>query len=375
MDESPLRTLHINTARGWRGGEQQSFYLIQGLRERGHVAEAVVQPKEEYARRLKAVDVKPHEVRMRGEWDVVAALRLRRLLREGRYDVAHAHTAHAHMMLVLAAWRLRPRPTVIVSRRVDFSLHKAPFGLSRLKYMMGVDRFVTTSAFIREVMIRDGLDGDRIRVVHSTQDPARFRDVEVGPLREELGIPPDAPILGNVAALVDHKGQRYLLDAMPAMLEALPELRLVIVGEGELRGALTAQAEALGIADRVIFTGHRNDVLRFYGVFDVFVLSSKMEGVGGVTLEAMGMDCPVVATDAGGVPEVVRDGVNGLVAPRCDPEPLARAVIRMFTDADLRERCVAAGRRTVTEDFCVDRMVEKTLAVYREALGEPPMGR
>ena len=375
MDEAPLRTLHINTARGWRGGEQQSLYLVQGLRERGHVAEAVAQPDEEFVQRVKAIGATVHEIRMRGEWDLLAAWRLRRLLREGRYDVTHAHTGHAHMLLALAAWRLRPRPLVIVSRRVDFSLHKAPFGLSRLKYMMGVDRFIAIGEFIREVMIRDGLDDGRIRVVHSSQDPARFRNVEVGALRAELGLPPGAPVLGNVAALVGHKAQCDLLDAMPAVLEALPDLRLVIVGEGELRGALTAQAEALGIADRVVFAGYREDVLRFYHLFDVFVLSSKMEGLGGVSLEAMAMGCPVVATDAGGVPEIVRDGVNGILAPRRDPAALARGVIRMFRDADLRKRCVARGRRTVTEDFCADRMVEDTLAVYREALRERAMRR
>ena len=368
-DGGRLRTLHINTARGWRGGEQQSFYLINGLIERGHVAEAVCQPGEEYAKRLKAAGVTVHEIRMRGEWDLWAARRIGRVMGRGGFDVCHMHTAHAHMMGVMGSWFTRNKPARIVSRRVDFSLHKAPFGLSKIKYMLGVDRFITTSEFIRQVMIDDGIDGAKITAVHSCQDPARFEGVEVGDLKVELGIPPDAPVLGNVSALVDHKGQRYLLDAMPLILAEMADLILVIVGEGQLREQLTAQADRLGIGDHVIFTGHRNDVLRFYAIFDVFVMSSKMEGVGGAMLEAMGMDIPVVTTNAGGMPEVVRDGVNGVLVERCNPPSLAEGALRMFGDGDLRRRCVEGGRKTLTEDFCVDRLVEKTLAVYQDVLG------
>ena len=358
----------MNTARGWRGGEQQSFHLMQGLLKRGHVAEAVCQPGEEFAKRAKEAGIPTLEIRMRGEWDLWAARRVGRAMVRGAYDVCHAHTAHAHMIAVAARWFASAKPALIVSRRVDFSLHKAPFGLSKLKYMLGVDRFVSVSDYIRRVMVSDGLDGSRIEVVRSCQDSARFENVEAGALKEELGIAPDAPVLGNVSALVGHKGQRYLLDAMPKILEEAPNLALVIVGDGKLRGALTAQARRLGIEDRVVFAGHRDDVLRFYRIFDVFAMSSEMEGMGGAILEAMGMGCPVVATNAGGIPEVVQDERNGLLVQRCDPDALAKGVLRMLQDADLRRRCVEGGQRTLREEFSVDTLVENTLAVYRDVL-------
>lgn len=365
-----LRTLHINTARGWRGGEQQSFHLMQGLIERGHAADAVCQPEEEFAKRAKDAGIPTIEIRMRGEWDLWAARRVGRAMERGAYDICHAHTAHAHMVAVAGRWFAPAKPALIVSRRVDFSLHKAPFGLSKLKYMLGVDRFVTVSDCIRQVMVADGLEGSRIAVVHSCQDPARFENVQAGALKEELGIAPSAPVLGNVSALVGHKGQRHLLDAMPKMLEEMPNLVLVIVGEGALRGALTAQARGLGIEGHVVFAGHRDDILRFYRIFDVFAMSSEMEGMGSAILEAMGMGCPVVATNAGGIPEVVRHERNGLLVERRNPGALANGVLRMLRDAELRRRCVEGGQRTLREEFSVDTLVENTLAVYRDVLAK-----
>lgn len=366
---SKLKTLHINTARGWRGGEQQTFFLMDGLRRRGHGAEAVCQPGEECARRLKAAGFPVHEVRMRGEWDVLAARRVGRLMADGGFDVCHMHTAHAHMVGALALWFCRRRPAMLVSRRVDFSLHKAPFRLSRLKYSLGADHFLTVSEFIRGVMIADGVPSGKITAVRSCQDPARFQGVAVGDPRRDLGMPEGAPVLGNVAALVGHKGQKYLLGAMPRILEEIPGLVLVILGEGELRGALEEQAERLGIGESVVFAGFREDVLCFYALFDVFAMSSVMEGLGTALLDAMGMSCPIVATNAGGIPEVVRDGVNGILVEKADPDALAEGVLRMFRDEGLRRRCVEGGRKTLAEEFSADRLVEGTLGVYWEVIG------
>jgi len=366
-----MRTLHIDTEHTWRGGEQQALYLMKGLVERGHDADAAAQPRSLFAERVRAAGIRVAAVRMRGEFDPVAVVRLSALIRERRYDVVHMHTSHAHSLGVGSAALSGVRPACIVSRRVDFSIHKLPFRLSGLKYRWGVDRYITVSRFIRSVLIQDGIPAHKITAVHSCSDLSRFEGVDTSGLREEFGIPRRSRVIGNIAALVGHKGQIYLVDALPHILQRFPDLVCFIVGEGVLRESLEQRVCELGIQDHVIFAGFRADALRFYNLFEVFVISSHMEGLCTSVQEAFALGTPVVVTNAGGLTEMVEDGVNGLVAEKRNPRALAAGVIRMLEDRHLRRRCADAGRRTLETRFSVERMVEGTLRVYEQVLSGP----
>jgi glycosyltransferase involved in cell wall biosynthesis len=364
--EPPLRTLHVNTARTWRGGEQQTLYLAAGLRERGHVAEIVAQPGSPLAERAREKGVPVHEVRMRGEWDLLGAWRVAGVMARGRYDTVQAHTSHAHVVAGLASWMVRRRPKRLVSRRVDFSASRHFLGW--LKYRVWYDRYIAVSEAVKRVMIGDGVPAEDIHVVNSTVDLARFEGVEVGDLRAELGLPADAILIVNAAYLVEHKAQKYLVGAMPEVLAAFPNAYCILVGDGELRPDLERQVDELGIRDHVVFTGFRPDALRFIKGADIACTSSQEDGLGNSVQEAMGLRTPIVATNAGGIPEMVADDVNGIVVERRDPHALAEGLIRMLRDRELAARCVAAGRHVVETRFSVPQMVEKTLAVYREVL-------
>ena len=367
-----MRILHIDTERTWRGGEQQALYLMKGLIERGHEAHALAQPQCPFAERARKAGVPVIEMRMRGEADPIAIIRIARLMRKERYDIAHMHTSHAHTLGVAAAALSWTGIRRIVSRRVDFSIHKLPLRVSGLKYKWGVDRYVSVSDFIRSVLIQDGIPPEKITTVHSCNDPARFDGVSAEGLRKEFGISPDARIIGNVAFLVDHKGQIFLVDALPEVLERFPELVCFIIGEGELREPLEARVRELGIQGHVIFAGFRSDALRFYKLFEIFVISSHMEGLCTSVQEAFALGTPVVVTNAGGLPEMVTNGENGIVVEKRNPAAFAAGIIRMLSDQELQRRCAEAGRRTFLERFTVDRMVEGTLAVYKDVLGDPP---
>jgi glycosyltransferase involved in cell wall biosynthesis len=170
--------------------------------------------------------------------------------------------------------------------------------------------------------------------------------------------------VGNVAALTDHKDHRTLLAAAARVLAERPDTRFVVLGEGELRGALEAQADSLGIGERVVFAGFRGDLDRLIPAFDVFCLSSHMEGLGTSLLDAMAFARPVVATAAGGIPEAIEDGVNGRLAPPRDAAALGQALLAVLGDEQLRSRMGAAGRRRYEERFTAEKMVEATLAAY-----------
>jgi len=364
-DNAAIRTLHINTERTWRGGEQQTFYLVEGLARRGHHVTLACRAGSPLHERARSLPVEVLPMCVHGEIDPVAMFRLASAIRKRAIDIIHMHTSHAHT-LGCAGAALARRGKCIVSRRVDFSIRRS--FASRWKYRWNVDRYIAISHAIKNVMVNDGIEDSRISVVHSGIDPSRFEGVEPADIRDELGLAADTPLIGNVAHMADHKGQSYLIDAMPSILSELPAAHLVIAGTGELHDELVAQVARLGIERSVSFLGFRTDVLALLRALDVFVMSSHMEGLGTSILDAMACGAPVVGTNAGGIPEIITDGDNGMLVPARDPGKLALAVIRVLTDQGLASRLVHAGRSTVTERFTVDTMVEGNLAIYRELL-------
>lgn len=363
-----MKVVHVNTERTWRGGESQVFNLMRGLARLGHEPRAVTLPSSALAGRCRQEGLPVYEMAMRSDADLPAAFRLARHLRREPCDILHAQTARAHSIALLARL-LGARARLVVSRRIDFPVRRDPF--NRWKYRSRrVDRFIAVAENIREILLAAGVEPQRVTVINSSIDLGRFTDVgdHRPEVRSELGLPPTAPVIGNVAALAWHKGQKDLLAAMPDVLAVLPETRLVVVGEGDQRQALEQQAAQSGIADRVVFTGMRHDVPRLLTAFDLFCMPSYLEGLCNSVLEAFAMRLPVVATRAGGLPEIVRHEQTGLLAPPHDPPALAAALVRALTDPALASRMSDAGHRLVHERFGVDRMVELTASVYASLL-------
>jgi glycosyltransferase involved in cell wall biosynthesis len=353
------------------------MYLLDGLRARGVASTLVAQPGAPMAERARASGHEVIELRMRGEVDPLAVLRLHHLLRAGRYTIAHAHTSHAHTLAALAVapfGRSRTRPKVVVARRVDFSIYRRSFfGLNGLKYKHGVDCYVTVSEAIRRVLIQDGLAPERIWCVHSGIDLSKIerapdRRAEV---RAELGVPEGHTLIANVAHMADHKGQRYLIEAMPEVLASRPDVVCAIVGDGELKAELEALARTLGVERAMRFPGFRTDVPTVLKALDLFVMPSHMEGLGTSVLDAMAAGVPVVGTEAGGMPESIEHGVTGLVCPIRDADAIARAVLSILGDPARGRALADAARARVRERFSTDAMVDGTVRVY-ERLGLAP---
>ena len=360
-------SLHVDTARTWRGGQQQVRLTIDGLRAAGQRAALVAHPRGELYRRANGeADLFP--VAAGGELNPRAAWRMWRLLGRLRPDVLHAHDAHG-LAVAAAACALagRERPHLVASRRVDFHIGRNP--LSRLKYRR-VDRFLCASDAIRRMLIEDGVPAGRVAVVYEGIDIDRITGLPALDLHQVLGLPAGAPIVGNVAALVPHKGQQHLLDAAARVVAEVPEARFVIVGTGELEGALAAQIARLGLGGHVVLTGFRTDALSLLKAFDLFVMSSVTEGLGTSVLDAMACGRAVVATRAGGIPESVVDGKTGLLVPVRDPAALASAVLRLLRDRDRRQALGRAGLMRARARFGAARMVAETIAAYDDLTGE-----
>ena len=365
--DDPIRSVHIDTAQTWRGGQNQVLLTVTGLEELGHPAVLVAHEAGELKRRasegLRFIGFSP-----RSEFDVHAAWQLARVLRESQPDVVQAHDPMG-VALVAMALQMKPapprRPAVIASRRVDFHLKSHAF--SKWKYGH-VDLFVAASRTIASILEADNIAPDRIVVVHDGVNVSLVDKQPAVDAHAAFWLPKGAPIVGNVAALAAHKGQRHLVAAAAKVIREIPDTRFLIVGEGELKEPLERQIHELGLTRHVILAGFRADALGLMKSFDVFAMSSVTEGLGSAMLEAMAASRAVVGTRAGGIPEAIVHEVTGLLVPTHDDQALASAIVALLNDPDRRRLFGAAGRARVIDEFSVDRMVQRTVAAYKRAV-------
>jgi L-malate glycosyltransferase len=355
------RVVHVDTAVSWRGGQNQVLLTAQGMVARGADTEIACRRGGALEARARAAGVPVRAVGFRGDLWPPGILALAHRVRQEPRSVLLLHDPHAVSAGLVAA-RLAGRVPLVAVRRVDFPLRGR---LSRAKYK-ACDRVIVVSRAIGSLMEASGLTADRVRLVYEGV-PDRAPAAGGRQALAGLGVPAGAPVVGNVAALTGHKDHATLLEAMALLRPRQPEARLLILGEGELRLALEAQARALGLGDRVIFGGFRRDLESLLPAFSVFCLSSRLEGLGTSLLDAMVFGVPIVATAAGGIPEAVEDGVTGRLVPPRDPSALAEALALVLGDQRLRAEWGASGRRRYLERFSAERMVDETLRVIREA--------
>jgi len=367
----PICSLHLNTARSWRGGERQTLLLLEGLRREGHAASVVCPPGSPLAKRAHTSGIPVHEIPLRGELDLSSAMKLRRLIRQLKPQILQLHTAHAHSTGLLSRLGLGTRPAVIVQRRVDFSIHRSGTpGLTRLKYQLGVDRYIAISHKIAEVLQSDEIDPQRIRVVHSGVPPLPEPTRSAEELRNNWQLGTEAPLLGAIGALTSHKGHRHLIEAMALLRPRDPAAQLVLIGEGEEAQTLDAVAAQQGVADRVHRIGFEEDVSSWLHALDLFIHPSLDEGLGTSILDALGARRTVIASAVGGIPEVIEDGVTGRLVAAADPRQLAEVIDELLDDPAAAADLATAGQQLQEHKFSADAMVRGNIEVHQELLEE-----
>jgi glycosyltransferase involved in cell wall biosynthesis len=361
-----MRVLMVDSERSWRGGQAQVLLLMRGLADTG--VDVTLAAPADGALYARAADLRVTRIAWNARPASIGSLR--GIMAGGKFDIVHTHASRAHGAVAIARSGLRPLPRHVVSRRVDFAVGGTPWG--RWKYRRGADAYIAISAGVRDVLVAGGVDPSLITLAPSGIDLEKFARVrDPAYLREEFHVAENDRVLVNVAALAPHKAQSVLLDALAALRGRI-DARCFIVGEGELRGALERRARELGLASRVVFTGFRTDALEFIRLADVFVMSSHLEGLGTSIMDAHALGAAVVATRTGGIPELVEDGVTGLLVPPDRPGLLADALARMLEDEALRDGCIRAGKaQSARYDY--RGTVYKTLDVYRRVchVGSP----
>ncbi len=299
----------------------------------------------------------------RFEVDPLAAWQLGARLRSVGADILHAHTAHAVGLGALAT--LRGRTALVATRRVDFALGGGAG--TRWKYGR-VEGLIAISSAVRDVLVASGIAPDRITVVRSGVDLTRIITPAPRAVLDSLGVRAGVPLAVMVAALVPHKAPVTFVRAIAAAAGAGAELQALLVGDGPLAAEVRAERESLHLEGVLHLAGQRSDADALIAACDVFVLSSREEGLGTVLLDAMLCGKPVAATAAGGIPDVVEDGTTGRLVPPGDAAALGAAIADLCRDG-ARRAAMGAAARVAVRRFSADHTAEGTLAVYRRVLG------
>ena len=349
------------------GGEVSLLTLLKGL-DRSYWRPIVVVPSEgAVATSCRALGLSTHVVslpslRCPSPAMFRSLVNLCRLVRDMGVTLLHANGSRA-MFYAGMVGRLVGRPVVWHLRlwRPDPILD---WLLARL-----ATRTIAISEAVRARLRRWPRAYGRCSVVPNGIDLETFFPIkDAGSVRDALGIPPTARLIGTVGRLVPFKGHQYLLDALVQLRHSHPTVRLLIVGAGPERGTFERYAQAKGLVGAAMFLGHRADVADLLASMEVFILASEAEDFGRVLLEAMAMERPVVATAAGGVPEVVEANKTGLLVKPADPAALAEAISALLADSGRAQAMGRAGRVRVETHFDLRRHAEQVEAVYAEVL-------
>jgi glycosyltransferase involved in cell wall biosynthesis len=362
MKRGPV--IHVQKVAGISGSEAHLLALLPRLRERGWDVRMLMLHEEEpgawdFARALRARGVPLDAIRVRADVDPIAFGQLLAYLVRTRPAILHTHLVHAETYGLLAGTAARIP--------VRFSTKHGFNEFREMPYFGVADRAVATLAHVEIAISRglaryleevEGFDGESFEIVHYGIEP------DGDPAPYDGG----APRLLCVGRLIPIKGHIVLLRAFAAARREVPELELDVAGRGPLEPALRALARELGVADAVRFLGHVTPIQGAIERAAVVVVPSMGEGFGMVALEAMERARPVVAASIGGLGEIVRDGVTGLLVPPGEAEPLAAAIVRVASDPELGRKMGAAGRERALARFLQSFCTERTELLYEDAL-------
>lgn len=353
--------------------------LVTGLRSYGFESELACPGDSDLVRYGLEAGLLVHPVPIVGPLrpmrDLFAVISLAEVIRERRPALIHAHGSKASLIARVATMLSRRTPTIVtVHNQVLYG------GVSRTagRVYVTLERWlarrtshvITVSEAVRRELLDDyGLPAEKVTTVHNGLDLAPFLVAgDRHAARERYGVPADALVFGLAARFAPQKGLDVLVDAAVPVLEADPRAWLIVAGDGPLLEVVRTKARATTVRDRMLFPGFETDMPGLLAALDLYVTPSIAEGLGLATIEAMAAGLPVVGTAVGGTPEVVDDGVTGVLVPPGKAAPLGAAIARLLGSAAQRKRMGDAGRRRAVAEFGEATMLERTAALYREAL-------
>lgn len=363
-----MNILQVSTATSWRGGEQQIAYLVKELLTMANIQVWVLCTKgSAMEKHCQQQGWRFFSFPKFFSFNLSFSYRLTQICERYKIDVVHAHDAHAHNFSVLANDVFRNNRPILLSRRVDFPVRNNKYSLYKYNHP-SIKKIACVSKAIQTIMQVSVKDKDKLTTIHSGIDLKKWRKEKKTPktavLRQQYNLSSDELIIGNVAALAPHKDYFTFVKTADLLLKAGVNARFLLIGEGGERKKIEQYIERKGLAKKCILTGFRNDLVDVLPELDIFLMTSTTEGLGTSLLDACAAKVPIVATRAGGIPEVVIHEETGLLALPKDAENLKKQVIKIINNDFLRTKLIKNALHHV-ENFSTKKMAEKTLLLYQ----------
>lgn len=369
-----MTILQIDTSRGFGGQQEWVLRLSNALSARGHQVILACRPETLLAWMGAERGLRVLPLPVRNSVDLWAIGTLVRTIRREGVEIIHTHNAATSWAAWFAAhaWPFgSQRPALIRTRHL---MKKSRYGFP---YRYLSDRVVVVSEHLRSYLVQEvGIPSSKVVVISPGVETDFYQPAFNGEeIRQELAIPAEVPVIGMIAFLRREKGQSVLIEAAPTILSRFPNVYFLLVGSGGDERRLRGLAREKGIERHVIFTGYRTDIPRLLTAIDLFVAPSFSEALGISILEAMSMEKPVIASNVGGIPEVISNEKNGLLIPPGDPGAFAEAILSLLCNSQRAEKLGKSARKTVEERYHLHRAVDDTVSLYQSVREEIRHGR
>ncbi len=357
-----MKILHIDTGKEWRGGQRQAFLLHKTLLENEIESYLAANSKGKLAKKNTENII---SLAYRNEIDLIYVKNLLNIIKKNQIDIIHSHDAHSLTPSILCCV-FQPKLKLIHTRRVDFSIDKSV--VSKLKYSNKyVTKIVAISDAIKNILIKDGIKLEKIIKIYSgVPQPKIFDKNKIDKLKKQLDVI-GHKVICCVANFAGHKDHKTLLKAFEIVNSQISNVKLLLVGDGPLFQETKDFAESLAGKDKIIFTGYREDVYDLIYLSNIFCITSKEEGLCTSVIDALNCGKPVVATKAGGIPELVEDNHNGYLCEIGNFNEIAKKILNLFNDnnkaAFFSKNAIEKGKK-----FSDTEMTEKYIDLYKKII-------
>jgi glycosyltransferase involved in cell wall biosynthesis len=369
-----VKILFVIDGMEFGGGERVFTQIINGLPLDQYESFLASGPQDSFYQAISQTPVQRYPVDFSNRFNPAIMFRLIKIIKDHKIDIVHGQGARAEFFARLASGLFcRSRFVSTIAMPVEgYDVGPMKMLLYRAFDRFSerfVDRFLVVSSVLEQAMIQGhGIPREKVVKIYNGIETDYYKphDQEEGRrrVRQEYSVNDSEILIGSLGRLVWQKGFEYFIHAMPILIRDLPEAKFLIVGEGPLRQELEGQTRSLGIQDRLVFTGHRNDIRDMMAAMDIIVIPSLLEGFPMITLEAMAMEKPIVTTSIDGIMEQIGDGREGLLIAPKSPPALAQAVKRLVDNPDYARSLGINARAKVVRDFSVHKMIAETIKVY-----------